>query len=231
MKQTHKTNELARALAKAQGAMKPAEKTGFNTHRQYNYVELAGIMESARKPLADNGLAIAQVFEEESGETVLVTMLLHESGQFLASRLKLLPTPDYHALGSACTYSRKYALAALLGCVAEGEDDDGEAAMSTPQKKTRASAGAKVRKVADKKAKAPEDKHIDAVAIIDKVDGARAMMMASDIDPRELLPQVIDKIITMGVEGMTKKVATFRKEQAKKEAEGDKETKKEEVAA
>ena len=222
MKKNHETNEIARALARAQATMKPAEKTGFNSHRKYNYVELAGIMASARVPLSENGLAVTQFFEEGETEPILVTQLLHESGQSLESRLKLLPTPDYHALGSACTYTRKYSLAALLGCVAEGEDDDGEAAMAPVQQRaSRPSAGAKVRKVAGKKAKPPEDRHIDALAIIDKVDGARAMLMANDIDPRDLMPQVIEKIILMGVDGMVDKVAKFQKEAEKKEAEAE----------
>lgn len=212
--------------------MKPAEKTGHNAHRKYNYVELSGIMESARKPLAENGLAVTQFFEDGQEQPILVTQLLHESGQVLESRLRLLPTTDYHALGSACTYSRKYALAALLGCVAEGEDDDGEAAMATPAKSTRAkvSAGAKTRKVSGKKTKAPEDRQLDAIAVIDQVEGARSMMMAKEVDPRDLLPQVVDKILQMGTSGLADKVKEWQKDAAKKEAEAEAEDAKKDKA-
>ena len=204
--------------------MKPAEKTGRNEHRKYNYVELSGYMEAARKPLAENGLAVVQLFEDAEGSPVLLTQLLHESGQSIESRLRLFPTSDYHALGSACTYSRKYALAALLGIVAEGEDDDGEAAMSPSPK---ASAGAKSRSYAGKKGKPPQDPIIGAVALIDKVEGAREMLAAKDIDPRELVPQVVEKIHEMGVAGLKKKVAEWRKEQKKEEKAAEEKAKSE----
>jgi hypothetical protein len=224
-------NDLAQALSKAQGSMKPAEKTGFNTHRKYNYVELSGIVDAARKPLADNGLAVTQTFEDsENSEPILITRLMHTSGQYIESKLRLLPVLDYHALGSACTYSRKYALAALLGIVAEGEDDDGEAAMPDPKKAAKPSAGTKARPTRKKKAP-PSDPYIDALAIIDKTEGARAMFEAKDIDCRELLPQLVEKINAMGAEGMAEKVADWRKEEAKKEAEAEKETAKEEGKA
>tara|TARA_R110000824_G_scaffold180061_9_gene360480 strand:+ start:283 stop:924 length:642 start_codon:yes stop_codon:yes gene_type:complete len=194
--------------------MKPAPKTGHNAHRGYDYVELSGIMEAARKPLADNGLAVVQTFVEDGEHPpILESRLLHESGQQISSRIRLLPTQDYHALGSACTYSKKYALAALLGIVAEGEDDDGEAAMP------KAKAIRAPRKKAEPKKKPPADPHLDAIALIDKTDGARAMMEAKGIDPRELLPQVIEKIITMGEDGMKEKVKEWRKSEAKAEAE------------
>ena len=218
-------NELARALAKAQGQMKPAEKTGFNEHRKYHYVELAGIVGAARKPLAENGLSFVQYFESHGESDYLITMLLHESGQSLRSRLKLLPTNDYHALGSAVTYSRKYALASMLGIVAEGEDDDGEAAMASPAKNAGPKAGAKARpgrkpKPSPKEApKTPDEQWVEALAIIDKVEGARAMFEAKDIDCRELLPQVVKQVLELGEEGMQKKVEKFKKELAAKEEE------------
>jgi hypothetical protein len=216
-------NEIARALSKAQGQMPPADLTGYNDHRKYKYAKLSDIVETARGPLADNGLSVSQVFEDdpEGGPQVLRTILLHESGQQLESRLRLLPVGDYHALGSATTYSRKYALAALLNIVAQ-EDDDGEAAMAKPG---RPSAGAKARPGRKPKAKlpqTPDEKWVEALAIIDRVEGAREMFAAKDIDCRELLPQVVDQVIKHGDEGMAKKVAEWKKELAKEEAAAEK---------
>ena len=214
-----KIDEIARALSKAQGMIMPAEKTGFNDHRKYDYLELSGIVDACRSALAKNGLSFVQLFEREGEQIVLKTVLMHESGQYIASTLPLLATPDYHALGSACTYSRKYALASMLGIVAEGDDDDGEATM---QKPVAPSAGAKARPRKSPKKKLPLDPWVDALAIIDKVEGARAMFEAKDIDVREMIPQVIEKVRAMGVDGLTKKVAEWQKEIAKKEAEAEK---------
>jgi len=208
-------NELARALSKAQGMMIPAEKTGRNDHRKYDYLELSGIVEASRSALAKNGLSFVQLFETEGEQIVLKTILMHESGQTIESTLPLLATPDYHALGSACTYSRKYALASILGIVAEGDDDDGEATMKEP---AAPSAGAKARPRKSKK-KPPVDPWVDALAIIDKVEGARAMFEAKDIDVREMIPQVIEKVRDMGVDGLTIKVAEWHKEIAKQAKE------------
>lgn len=232
-----KQNEIARALSKAQGQMDPADLTGYNDHRKYKYAKLSDIVETAREPLAANGLSVAQVFEEdpEGGPQVLRTILLHESGQQLESRLKLLPVQDYHALGSATTYSRKYALAALLNIVAQ-EDDDGALAMdSKPDKKEDEPAkdsnagpgsGAKSRpgrKPKDKKPPTDDQKWVEALAIIDKTEGAREMFEAKDIDCRDLLPQVVDQVLKHGEKGMAEKVAEWKKEIAKGEKAAAKE--------
>lgn len=220
-----KQNEIARALSKAQGQMDPAELTGYNSHRKYKYAKLSDIVETAREPLAANGLSVSQVFEEdpEGGPQLLRTILLHESGQQLESRLKLLPVSDYHALGSATTYSRKYALAALLNIVAQ-EDDDG--AMAMDSKPAATGSGAKSRPGRKPKALKPQTddlKWVDALAIIDKVEGARAMFEAKDIDCRELLPQVVDQVLKHGEKGMAEKVAEWKKEIAKEEKTAAKE--------
>ena len=218
-----KIDEIARALSKAQGMMMPAEKTGFNDHRKYDYLELSGIVDACRSALAKNGLSFVQLFEtvhdipgDGGGQIVLKTILMHESGQSIESTLPLLATPDYHALGSACTYSRKYALASMLGIVAEGDDDDGEATM---QKPVAPSAGTKARPRKSIKKKPPADPWVDALAIIDKVEGAREMFEAKDIDVREMIPQVVEKVRAMGEAGLTEKVAEWQKEIAKAEKE------------
>ena len=225
-----KTKKLAKALSKAQAQIQPASSTGYNDHRKYKYAKLLDLVEAGRGPLADNGLSVSQLFEEdqETGGRVLVTRLMHKSGQFLESRLRLLEVQDYHALGSATTYTRKYALACLLNLVAQddNDDDDGEAAMQSGTKQSPG-AGAKARP--GRKPKAPtteNEKWVAALAIIDATDGARAFFEAKDIDCRELLPQVVDRILKEGEAGMAKKVEQWRKEIAKAEKAEAKEGKK-----
>ena len=127
--------QLTAALAKAQGAMgaamidgsaKIATKTGSSYG--YTYASLTSVWNAVRKPLSDNGLAIIQRIDDESGVMFLHTILSHESGEYITSRLAIgqVGKPAQET-GSAITYARRYALSALVGVVTD-EDDDGEAA-------------------------------------------------------------------------------------------------------
>jgi hypothetical protein len=127
-------DQLGAALAKAQAKLKPASKDGTNPHFKSSYATLGSIWDAAREVLSPNGLSVIQSFEATEGDTVAITTtLLHTSGQFMGGTLTLRPTKaDPQGLGSAITYGRRYALAAILGIVAD-EDDDGNAA-SAPSK-------------------------------------------------------------------------------------------------
>lgn len=128
MNKSESINELANALALAQSQIKPAAKDTDNPFFKSKYADLAAIWEVIREPLSKNGLSVSQ-FVENEGEFVLVTtMLLHKSGQWLSSAMSLKPMKaDPQAAGSAATYGRRYGLSAIVGVVAD-IDDDGNAA-------------------------------------------------------------------------------------------------------
>lgn len=135
MKHSQEINELAAALAKAQGAMKGAEKDSKNPHLSNKYASLSAIIEAARKPLSDNGLSFSQLIGQTEGGVILETVLLHSSGQWLSSEQPVTITVlsnrginEAQALGSGLTYFKRYALAAMLGISTADEDDDGNAA-------------------------------------------------------------------------------------------------------
>ena len=113
-------NELAAALAKAQGAMNNASMNRINPHFKSKYADLAALWDAVRKPLSDNGLSVVQIIRDGS----LHTMLLHTSGQRLCSDYPLPATARPQEMGSALTYARRYSLSALVGIAAD-EDDDG----------------------------------------------------------------------------------------------------------
>lgn len=129
--------KLADALAKAQKAIKPAAKDSTNPHFGSKYADLASVWEACREPLADNGLALVQMPQAAEGGTVLVTRLLHTSGEWIESVTPLLigEKSTMQTLGSALTYARRYGLAAMVGVVAD-EDDDGNTATATPAART-----------------------------------------------------------------------------------------------
>jgi hypothetical protein len=121
--------ELAKALARAQGVMRPAKKERSNPFFKSSYADLATLWETARSALSDNGMAVIQSTEFADGEMFIVTVLLHESGEWVRGRYRLKPVKDDpQSVGSAITYARRYALSAMVGITSEDEDDDGNAA-------------------------------------------------------------------------------------------------------
>ena len=129
-------DKIAAALVIAQGCIETVSLNKTNPHFKSKYADLAAIREACRVPLAQNSLAVIQSpattmgrITLANGRVVLTTMLLHTSGQWLKSTLELKPerAESPQSVGSAITYARRYSLAAILGIVAE-EDDDGNAA-------------------------------------------------------------------------------------------------------
>jgi hypothetical protein len=126
---------MAPALVKAQAAMKPVVKDAINPHFKTKYASLDAITTAALEALTANGIALLQGggegTQDDAGMEV-VTRLLHTSGQWIESGLRLpLAKSDPQGAGSATTYGRRYCLAAMLGIVAD-EDDDATAAIPRP---------------------------------------------------------------------------------------------------
>lgn len=131
MTQSESINELATALAKAQGTMKAAVFNKKNPHFKSQYADFSSCMDACRGPLSDNGLAIIQYCETKDGKLNLLTMLAHTSGQWIKSEFPLISAKmDSQGIGSAMTYAKRYSLCGMVGIVAdEEEDDDGETAV------------------------------------------------------------------------------------------------------
>jgi hypothetical protein len=128
--------ELSAALAKAQGAFAPVTKSKTAQVRSdkgnysYTYSTLDELIAATRPALSANGLACIQHARTDGQRVVVVTELLHTSGQRLAFPEIMIALPaggTPQSIGSALTYARRYSLSASLGVAAE-EDDDGQAA-------------------------------------------------------------------------------------------------------
>jgi hypothetical protein len=124
-------SDLATALASAQSKIQPAAKDAENPHFKSRYADLAAVWEACREPLSSNGLSVVQTFEQgDPGQITVHTTLLHKSGEWMTNSLTLpVGQNTAQGYGSAITYGRRYGLAALIGVVAD-EDDDGNAASS-----------------------------------------------------------------------------------------------------
>jgi hypothetical protein len=129
MNRSEQINELAEALALAQGEMEGAPKDRQNPHFRSSYADLASVWGACRKPLANHGLSVAQVPRVIKGEDPAVeveTLLMHKSGQWISNLLELpVAKADTQGFGSAITYARRYALAAVVGVAPEDDDAEG----------------------------------------------------------------------------------------------------------
>ena len=126
MEHSEQLNDLAGALAKAQGEMVGAVKDADNPFFKSRYADLASIWDACRGPLTKYGLSVIQT-TELSADVIVDTTLLHASGQWVRGRLQMTPVKhDPQGVGSCLTYARRYALAAMVGICPV--DDDGEAA-------------------------------------------------------------------------------------------------------
>ena len=121
--------KLAEALSAFQGEVKPAKKDATNPFFKSKYADLAGIWDVCRTPLSKHGLSVTQLPQVIEGNINLTTVLLHSSGEWIASDYSVTPVKnDPQGIGSALTYARRYAMSAILGIASE-EDDDAEAAL------------------------------------------------------------------------------------------------------
>lgn len=127
METSNVINEIAAALSKAQGAMGGAVKDSANPFFKSKYADLESVWQACRAPLASNGLAVVQTVNAGELGIGITTMLTHTSGQWIKDTMIIHPKDDSpQALGSAVTYARRYALAAIAGVYQT--DDDGESA-------------------------------------------------------------------------------------------------------
>lgn len=129
MNHSENINELAAALAKAQGEIGGALKSSDNPFFKSKYADLTSVMDACRAPLSKNGIAIIQIpGGDDQGNISIETMLVHSSGQWISGAIGCKPgKADAQGAGSVITYLRRYALAAMTGVTPE--DDDGEGAV------------------------------------------------------------------------------------------------------
>lgn len=121
---------LAQALLKAQTEFMTASKDAKNPFFKSKYATLNSVWEAVATALHNNGLVCIQPIVNN----MVATTIIHTSGQFITSECPIVCAKqnDPQALGSAITYSRRYALASMLGVMTD-DDDDAESAMVRKQ--------------------------------------------------------------------------------------------------
>ncbi len=144
-------DQLAAAFVAFQADLKPVDKSANNPFFKSKYAPLPEVMKAVQPLLAKHSLAVAQFPTHLEGQSALRTILLHESGQSIEDTTPLLLVKDDpQAQGSAMTYARRYGVMAVLGMVAD-EDDDGNAASHAPNSVSSHTYGAATNRVASQK--------------------------------------------------------------------------------
>lgn len=123
--------DLFGAMAKAQGEMAIANLNKENPYFKSRYADFAEVVRASRPALTKNGLAVFQEIKvTEDGQSVLHTLLSHASGQWIESRMRIVPPKnDIQSISSYITYLKRLCYSALIGVAVGEEDDDGEIAM------------------------------------------------------------------------------------------------------
>lgn len=128
MHKSEAIDKLAAALSKFQSAVSPIPKSGKNPHFGNTFSTLEDIDSATREGLAQNGLSVSQLVSRVETIPILVTILMHSSGQWISGEQILNPTKnDPQAMGSAISYAKRYGKLAILG-LSSDEDDDGNKA-------------------------------------------------------------------------------------------------------
>lgn len=130
MNQSDNIADLAAALAKTQAEIEGAIKHSNNPHFESKYADLSSVWEAFQKVGPANGLSVVQIpgiYDANAKTMGMHIRLLHSSGQWIGGEMSVpLSKVDAQGYGSACTYARRYSLAAIVGICPE--DDDGNAA-------------------------------------------------------------------------------------------------------
>lgn len=139
MDKSEEIDKLAIALAKFQGSLEQPSlnsevkvRTKTGGEYKFKYADLSECKRAAKQPLADNELSVCQLIEDDYS---IRTILLHSSGQWISSKVRMPSnTADAQSIGSAITYAKRYAFCAILGIVADDDEDANIASGNTTQK-------------------------------------------------------------------------------------------------
>ena len=133
------------AIIKARPEIAPIART--KSTRNYRYATLDTIIELLSLVLPKHGLGWVQTLSSENEKPVLVTRIIHESGEWIEDALALPQTKlngganESQELGASITYFKRYALSAMFG-IATDDDTDGVADVRDRKQQVKANARA-----------------------------------------------------------------------------------------
>jgi len=127
MKTSEQINEIATALAKAQGEVANPVFNKTNPHFKSSYADLSSVLNAVRPVLSKNNISIMQMTNLEEAGVVLYTRLTHASGQWIESAYPVTASGKHQEIAAALTYAKRLSLSAIVGVAGEDDDDGNEA--------------------------------------------------------------------------------------------------------
>ncbi len=121
---------LVEALIEFQKDLPAVGLDGDNPHFKSKFATLGNVTKEVLPKLNAVGLSYTVGSFVDNGVLILDAHLLHESGDSRSMQFPITAT-DPQKVGSAVTYYRRYALAALTGVVADVDDDGNTASQKT----------------------------------------------------------------------------------------------------
>jgi ERF superfamily len=160
MKTSETISKIAVALLEAQKGITFATKDATNPHFKNRYADLPAVVDAVKPALNDSGIAFIQsASPSDDSKLHLTTRLMHSSGEWIEDTLVMpLAKQDAQGFGSAMTYARRYALAAITGLYQD--DDDGNAGSGVESKQAYSKPAAAAPKGLPP---AALKKHVDAI--------------------------------------------------------------------
>lgn len=129
---------LAPAIVAAQAEICAAAKDAVNPHFGNRYADLASVIEAVKSATQKHAIAILQPVTTDGGVACITTLLLHSSGEYIASTLRIPVTKnDAQGVGSAISYGRRYGLQAMLRVPAADDDGNDASTVTTPRPAAR----------------------------------------------------------------------------------------------
>lgn len=128
---------IVEALIEFQKDLPAVGMDAENPHFKSKFATLGNVTKEVLPKLNAVGITYTVGSYVENGVLILDAHLLHESGDFRSMQFPITAT-DPQKVGSAVTYYRRYALAALTGVVADVDDDGNTASQKTVGEKRAA---------------------------------------------------------------------------------------------
>ena len=134
MKTSENLGKIIPALLKAQSEITFAAKDANNPFFKSKYADLPTVIDAVKPALNGNGIVFVQTIDpSDTGTLALSTRLIHVSGEWIEGTVTMpLVKTDPQAYGSAATYARRYALAAIVGLY-QDDDDANDASNAKPK--------------------------------------------------------------------------------------------------
>ena len=133
---SEKQDQIVPALIEARKKMTGAVKNEKNPFYKNVYATLPSVIECVNDPLLENGILVTQPTQIIEGRVILVTELMHVSGQWKRGYLPIInKKQDDQGQGSSMTFTRRQGLLAILSIPTIDDDGEASADPNEPERK------------------------------------------------------------------------------------------------